>query len=227
MPTHTTRTFPATAIPLLEVSSAARCLASGGLLLFPTETYYALGCLASAAQAVDMVYQVKARQTSHPLPLVAGSVEQVSSMCHIAHIPAPLLDFWPGPLTLLLPCKKGALLPDRLVNGEGLVAIRVSSHPLVAQLCQVAGRPLTASSANISGQPPARLADELAPPLVEALAKAPVASGFLAPASPGETPAGGAPSTIVRPLPNGQLAVLRQGAVSLNALQAAGFACVV
>ena len=218
--------MPATELPLLDITSAAACLASGGLVLFPTETYFGLGSLANAQQAVDLVYQVKGRQTSHPLPMVAATLEQAAEVCILEAAPDRLLDFWPGPLTLLLPCRKNCGIARRLVNEDGLVAVRVSSHPTVTLLCQKAGFPLTASSANISGQPAAHHADCLAPQLLANLSAVHVPSGLLVPGSEQEIPAGGAPSTIVRPLPDGSIAIHRQGAIALTSLQAAGFTCI-
>ena len=226
MPTHNTRTLPDTALPLLDITSAAACLLSGGLVLFPTETYFGIGSLTNAPQAVDMVYQVKNRQTSHPLPMVAATQDQAAQICLLETAPARLLDFWPGPLTLLLPCRKNCGLAPRLVNRDGLVAVRVSPHPLVSRLCLETSFPLTASSANISGQPAASQVDCLAPALLANLAMTHVPTGLLLPSLEEELPAGGAPSTIVRPLPDGRLAIHREGAIAVSALQAAGFACI-
>lgn len=199
---------------------------SGGLVLYPTETYYALGCLANDNAAVEKIYTVKNRQKSHPLPMVAANKEQVARLCLLDAVPDLLFQFWPGPLALLLPHKAHSGLAQQLANHEGLVAIRVSSHPMVSKLCMAAHFPLTASSANISGCPPARKVEQLADKLLQSLGEHAPNSGILPPETVQNTPAGGLPSTIVRPLRGNRLLVLRQGAVSLQSLQSAGFICI-
>lgn len=199
---------------------------SGGLVLYPTETYYALGCLANDNAAVENIYKVKDRQKSHPLPMVAANREQVSQLCSLDAIPSRLFRFWPGPLTLLLPCRPHSGLAPQLANHEGRVAIRVSPHPLVNRLCTATRFPLTASSANISGCPPARKAEQLADALLQRLREHAPGSGVLASETVQDVPAGGLPSTIVRPLDGNRLLVLRQGAIPPGALQAAGFTCI-
>ncbi|MDE6733932.1 MAG: Sua5/YciO/YrdC/YwlC family protein, partial [Desulfovibrio sp.] len=103
-------------------------------------------------------------------------------------------------------------------------ALRVTSHPLAAKLAALAGGALTASSANFSGAAPAARAEELDPALLAALARAGADTGLLAARSADEEPRGGLPSTLVQPLPGARsLRLLRAGAVSAEALKAAGF----
>ena len=200
---------------------------SGGLVLYPTETYYALGCLANAPAAVANIYKVKDRQKSHPLPMVAASQEQAARACSLDAVPTSLLQFWPGPLTVLVPRRQDSALASQLANHEGLVAMRVSSHPQVNRLCTVTNFPLTASSANISGCPPARTTGALADALMQRLIEYAPNSGVLVPETEQNIPAGGSPSTIVRPLDGNRLMVHRLGAISLQSLQDAGFTCIV
>ncbi len=210
-----------------DIADAARCLQQGGLVLFPTETFYGLGCLARRADAVARVYQVKQRPVQRPLPLLAGSPDQLAPLARLDAAPPGLLDFfWPGPLTVALP-----LLPDAAaslspalvasLSREGLVAARVSPHPAAAALARLAGGVLTSSSANLSGRDAVRRIDDLDPRLLDALDGP---HDVILDAPP--APAGGLPSTIVRPGPLGFLHVLREGAVPLDALRAAGFSVV-
>lgn len=207
-----------------DIADAARCLQQGGLALFPTETFYAVGCLARCAEAVARVYQVKQRPVQRPLPLLAGSREQLLPLVRLDAAPSGLLErFWPGALTVALP-----LLPDAAetlspalaaaLSREGLAAVRVSPHPAAAALARLAGGVLTSSSANLSGHEAVRDPDALDPRLLQAL-DGPRDVILAAP----PRPAGGLPSTIVRPGSLGFLHVLRQGAVSLDSLRAAGF----
>jgi len=216
----------------MELVAAARFLRNGGVLVFPTETFYGLGCLAANAEAVARVYQLKHRPVHKPLPLLAANAAQVDAVAELAAMPKGLLAFWPGPLTVLLPAR--SCLPPALVNGQGLAAVRVTPHPLAAQLAEQAGGALTASSANLSGGAPVCSPDKLDPALLEALrsmTQAAKAEVSLPLALGGPLPAGGLPSTVVEPLSGGaggagRLRIVRAGAVSAAALEAAGFALV-
>lgn len=210
-----------------NLQEAVACLRSGHTLIFPTETFYGLGCLATDAVAVDLVYQLKRRPVHKPLLLLAADVEQVRAVADIEAMPKALAAFWPGPLTVLLPAK--AVLPRALVNERGLVAVRVTSHPVAAALAREAGGPLTASSANLNGGQPACGVEKLDPELLAALE------------SRGQTPCvvtgdprpqGGQPSTLVEPLKNKggvagdrtpRLRIIRAGVVSQESLESAGF----
>ena len=221
----------------MDLAQAAIFLRAGGVLIFPTETFYGMGCLAAHAEAVARVYQLKCRPVHKPLPLLAAHAAQVDDVAELAAMPKGLAAFWPGPLTVLLPAR--ACLPQALVNAEGQVAVRVTPHPLAAQLAVEAGGALTASSANLSGGEAVRSPQQLDPALLDALQQ--MAQEIPMPASGkdfmhnqqpillgGPLPAGGLPSTVVEPLGcakegAGRLRVLRAGAVSVAELVAAGF----
>ena len=145
------------------------------MLAFPTETFYGLGCCADQAVAVARVYQAKRRPVHMPLPLLAGSLDLLRPYVTLEQAPEALLTaFWPGPLTVVLTARLTPLegrrpLAPQLVNPKGKAAVRLTPHPLAAQLSRLAGAPLTASSANISGQAAARVPDELDERLLAAL----------------------------------------------------------
>lgn len=198
-------------------------LAAGGIVIFPTETLYAIGCRADKAPACTRLCALKGRPHGSPLPLLAADVVQAATAVRLDAAPAALVErFWPGPLSLLLPALP-ALAPEAR-NAEGLAALRVTSHPLAAKLAALAGGALTASSANFSGAAPAAHADELDPALLAALARESKDTGLLAARFPEEEPRGGLPSTLVQPLSGGRaLRLLRAGSVSAEALKTAGF----
>ncbi|MDR1777891.1 MAG: L-threonylcarbamoyladenylate synthase [Desulfovibrio sp.] len=206
------------------VAEAARCLNGGGLLVFPTETFYALGCRCLDAAAVEAVYRVKGRDRGQPLPLLAADRKQAAAFARLEAAPERLYrQFWPGPLTVLLPALP--VLPELLVNAAGLVAVRVSPHSEASLLARLAGCPLTASSANLHGRPPASRLQSLDCLLARALEASGARHGVFEGALP---PSGGLPSTLVEPLAaTGQggkaLRLLREGAISVQALEAAGF----
>ncbi len=207
----------------LTPQEAARRLKLGGLILYPTETFFGIGCRADNAAAALRVFQCKKRALSMPLPVILGCREQLELIA----CPDPSLTddlnsltvFWPGPLTLLLPAKPS--LPDTVTGGSGRIAARVSSHPAARALALACGFPIVSSSANISGRPAVTQAAELDPELLRSLN--PETDGVLdEPPAPG----GGEASTIVEPLGGRRLRLLRKGALPTTTLQSAGFSFV-
>ena len=204
----------------LSLQEAARRLRLGGVILYPTETFFGIGCRADNAEAVLRVFHCKRRSLSMPLPVILGCFEQLA----LVAIPDPALAddmsalarFWPGPLTLLLPARPE--LPEALTGGSGKIAARISSHPAARALAEQSGFPIVSSSANISGRKAVTAASELDPELL--LSLMPETDGVLdEPPAPG----GGEASTIVEPLGNRTLRLLREGALPLTDLRQAGF----
>jgi L-threonylcarbamoyladenylate synthase len=203
-------------------AEAAQCLLRGGALIFPTETFYALGCLATDAAAVVRIYQIKNRESTQPLPLLAADREQAARAARLEAAPKELLErFWPGPLTVLLPAMPA--LPAPLVNDRGQTAIRISAHEQACELARLAGGPLTASSANLHGRLPVNRLQNLDVELIQSLNRQNVDTGLFEGDIP---PAGTLPSTLVEPMGSNDkrdLRLLRIGAVSADDLEAAGF----
>jgi L-threonylcarbamoyladenylate synthase len=137
-------------------SRAVEALRRGDVIVFPTETFYGLGADALNPAAVDKILLLKGRNPDNPIPLIVAGRDMLEEV--VREFPAAaqrLADrFWPGPLTLVLPAK--ARLPAALLNRDGGVGVRISSHPLARRLSRELGRPITATSANLSGRPPAR-----------------------------------------------------------------------
>jgi L-threonylcarbamoyladenylate synthase len=137
-------------------SAAVEALRRGEAIVFPTETFYGLGADALNGDAVERVVSLKGRNPDSPIAVIIADREMLSQTVEeVSPAAQKLIDrFWPGPLTLILPAKEG--LPAPLLNREGKIGVRVSSHPLATQLTRELGRPLTATSANPSGEEPAR-----------------------------------------------------------------------
>jgi L-threonylcarbamoyladenylate synthase len=132
---------------------AAAVIERGGIVAVPTETYYGLAADATSAVATSRIFEVKGRPASLALPLVAGSVEQITQALGPLD-PATAKAaraFWPGPLSLVM-----AATP---AFGGTTVAIRVPAHDFVRALAERTGRLLTATSANKTGEPPAQTVD--------------------------------------------------------------------
>ena len=203
---------------LLEIEAASKALREGGAVIYPTETFYGIGCNALNPDAIGGVYALKRRPYGLPLPVIVGEISQVHTVAkHIFPAAQRLMDtFWPGPLSIIFPATPE--VPDLLTAGTGCIAVRLSPHPATVALCCASGLVLTSSSANISGRPPAMKRDELDPELADGVAG-------IYDSLP--LPSGGLPSTIVDVLPRGGeegvLRILREGVVSAQALRDAGF----
>lgn len=152
-------------------------------------------------------------------------MEQAARAVNLKAMPAALARrFWPGPLTVLLPALD---LAPRAVNSRGQAAIRLDANPVARHLAELAGGALTASSANISGQPPAASLAALDPRLLKRLEKLGDLACVLPACGPWCQPGGGLPSTIVEVLPktnDNALRLLRAGAISRDSLARAGYA---
>jgi len=185
------------------VAAAAAAIRQGGIVAFPTETYYGLAVDALDALALERLFALKGRGAEKSSALLVADMAMFAGLC--AEVPVRARELaaahWPGPLTLALPARPE--LPAAIVS-EGCVAARVSSHPLAAALVEAVGRPITATSANPAGAAPARRAAEVA---------AYFAGKQIYFLDGGQTP-GGLPSTLVR-LREGAVEILRPGAVKI------------
>ncbi len=139
-----------------QISQAARCIRRGGIVAYPTEAVFGLGCEPSNPYAVMRLLALKQRRVEKGLILVAASLRQLRPWI----IPVPrkleqhLEASWPGPHTWLLPAAKNC--PDWLTGGRDTLAVRVSAHPVVQRLCNTAGCAIVSTSANRAGKLPAR-----------------------------------------------------------------------
>lgn len=133
---------------------AIRVLAAGGVVACPTETFYALAADALQEKALQRLLAIKARPVEKGFLVLVADRDMVAE---VAEVITPLADqfmaqFWPGPLTLILPARPGLPLP--LTGGTGTIGVRQSGHPLARRLGEIYGRPLTGTSANFSGKEP-------------------------------------------------------------------------
>jgi L-threonylcarbamoyladenylate synthase len=193
----------------VELAAAEAALVHGGVVLYPTETLYALGCAAHRTEACERIAAIKGRPEAKPFPLLLGDLDGLLAIAD--ELPPDLLlladHFWPGPLSVLVRTKNH--LPRFVRDDQGFSSVRLTPHPTARELCRRAGPALVATSANRSGLPAAAVPAGLDPALVNG-----ADATVLAP----PWPAGGAPSTLVRLLGAGRMEILRQGAVSQTAL---------
>jgi L-threonylcarbamoyladenylate synthase len=131
-----------------EVEKAAGIIRSGGLVVFPTETVYGLGANALDPAAVQRIYDLKGRPANSPLIVHVASVAQARALA--AEWPAEAdrlaTEYWPGPLTLVVP--KKSFVPDEVTAGLPTVGLRIPRHPVALALLKAAAVPIAAPSAN-------------------------------------------------------------------------------
>ena len=134
-------------------ADAVAAVRRGDVIVFPTETLYGLGADALNAAAVDKVFQLKGRDPNNPIPVLVSDRAMLNTLAStVPPLAEKLIErFWPGPLTLVLPARSS--IPAPLLNLSGGLGVRISSHPIAQQIVKLLGRPLTATSANPSGQP--------------------------------------------------------------------------
>ncbi|MBI5664325.1 MAG: threonylcarbamoyl-AMP synthase [Nitrospirae bacterium] len=187
------------------ITKASGVLNSGGIVVYPTESFYALGVFADCEQALKNLYELKGRPVDKPLPLIVGDMEILLSV--VKNIPDSargLMErFWPGPLTLVFEAKES--VSNLLTAGTGKVAVRVPGDSTALYLARRLGGPVTATSANPSAKPPAETAGEVVRYFGESVDMI---------IDAGRTP-GGKPSTIVD-VTVVPLRILREGRVSLH-----------
>ncbi len=185
-------------------------LKSGAVLAFPTETTYGLGCDPRNREALQKIYLIKNRPADKSLPLVADSLEQVEKYFFMSDAERNLaIKHWPGALSILLAPRPEFQKDFESIMRGGLAAVRASSRPFVREVTAAYGFPLTATSANVSGQPACLSAQEVAS-IFDGLATRPdfiVDGGRLQPSEP---------STLVKVGSDRSVTVLRQGAIKVS-----------
>ena len=142
----------------LQLDLACHALAGGGVIAYPTEAVWGLGCEPLNRHACGRVLAMKRRARRKGFILIASEVAQVEPFL-AAIAPAqlkPALASWPGPHTWLLPV--ASWVPRYLTGSRSTIAVRVTAHPAARALCQAWGGPLVSTSANASGREPARTA---------------------------------------------------------------------
>jgi L-threonylcarbamoyladenylate synthase len=141
-----------------QIAQAARCVKAGGIVAYPTEAVYGLGCDPRDGAAVMRLLTLKQRPIAKGLILIAARFEDLQPF--LVALPAEtrskIQKTWPGPVTWLLPARPE--VPYWLRGNHDALAVRVTAHPLAAALCRACGGVLVSTSANISKRPPVRTA---------------------------------------------------------------------
>lgn len=136
------------------IFDAAEEIRKGGICAYPTETFYGLGVDVTHEQAIKRLFDIKRRDYGNPIAVIVSDRDMLASI--VQEIPEKalvLMDvFWPGPLTILF--RTNQKISRQLTTNTGKIGIRISSHPVATALVKKLGRPLTTTSANLSGYPP-------------------------------------------------------------------------
>jgi len=191
----------------LDYRRAVALLAQGEIVAFPTETFYGLAVDPFNEQALAALFRLKGRALQKPLLVLVqneGQLLELTDSVPPAYRPL-MKSFWPGPLTLVFPAKTG--LSSLLIGKSGGIGIRISPHPVAQRFGQLWGGPITATSANVSGMPAARTAEEV---------RRIFGAGVSCILDGGQTP-GGMSSTVVG-FNQGKLELFRAGAVDFFAI---------
>ncbi len=145
----------------IGLKKAAEVINSGGMVAFPTESFYGLAVSVENEKAIQRLFDVKKRRSDQPILILVPSVERLDQIAlHIPKIARLLMSrFWPGALTLIFEAEPN--LSQVLTAGTGKIGVRLSSHPIATALAEAVGMPITGTSANISGEPACSSAKEV------------------------------------------------------------------
>ncbi|MBI4812765.1 threonylcarbamoyl-AMP synthase [Candidatus Falkowbacteria bacterium] len=142
------------------IGEAVNTIRRGGVVVYPTDTVYGLGADATRGEAVQRVFNIKKRPAIKPVPLIVPDLEMVGKLAFLnKKIEETLLTIWPGPVTVLL--QKKFNLPESVTAGLKTIGLRIPDHKITHFLVVQCRVPLTATSANISGQPPSNKIEEV------------------------------------------------------------------
>jgi len=189
---------------------AAEQIRSGWVVVFPTTGLYGLGADALDPEAVDRVFDIKQRPANNPLLVLIDHRDQVTRLARrVPRLAEILMErFWPGGVTIVFEARPG--LPENLTAGTGKIGIRMPGHPVARELVNVAGMPITGTSANLSGRPGCFDITQLDPSIMQGAALV-LDAGALK---------GGPGSTVIDVTREGGR-ILRHGAVSESEIRAA------
>jgi L-threonylcarbamoyladenylate synthase len=144
-----------------DLEKAAEILKKGGVVIFPTDTFYGIGCRMDDEEVIERVYKIKQRPRNQPTLVVISDLVQLKKFAKKIPQNAKKLikKYWPGPLTLVLRCRVEKI-PKILRGGKDTLAFRLPNYPLLISLVKKVGVPILAPSANFKGEkPPKNFAD--------------------------------------------------------------------
>lgn len=143
-----------------NISVAVQVLEAGGTVIYPTETVYGIGVDAYSNIAIKKLFNIKKRDITKPVSIAVSSVDMIREVAYVDELSKKFIDLLlPGPITIILPAKE--ILPESLTGENGTIGIRMPDHHIALKLISMFGRPITSTSANISGQPAPKSPDKI------------------------------------------------------------------
>ncbi|MEN6611214.1 MAG: L-threonylcarbamoyladenylate synthase [Methanoregulaceae archaeon] len=134
-----------------QIERAVQVLSHDGLIVYPTETVYGLGADAFSDEAIGKVYEVKGRLPGKPISIAVSDVDMLAAVAETDCRSEEFIQkFLPGPVTVILRAKRS--IPDILTGGTGMIGVRIPAHSIPHQIIQLFDAPITATSANLSGE---------------------------------------------------------------------------
>lgn len=137
-----------------QIQTAINVLKKGGIVIFPTDTAFAIGCRIDDGKAVDRLFTIRKRPKTQAVPVLIDTVKMAQE--YLEQIPKDVIDkliepYWPGALTIVLPCK-GDKVPELVRGGGTTLGVRIPNHPVARAIIREAGVPILGPSANLHGQ---------------------------------------------------------------------------
>jgi L-threonylcarbamoyladenylate synthase len=143
-----------------DIKKASEIIKKNGIVIYPTETVYGIGANIFSNTALEKVFAIKKREKDKPLSVAVSGIEMMEDLVHIGEKEKRFIEmFLPGPVTVIL--EKKEIVPDMLTSGSNLLGIRFPAHETTIKLIQLAGVPITSTSANISGEKPPQRVEEI------------------------------------------------------------------
>lgn len=152
------------------LAETVAALKAGKVILYPTDTVWGIGCDATNAEAVAKIYEIKKRPDSKSLVLLAANLDQVAR--YIRQIPDMAIDLVEvndAPMTIIYPGADANLLAPNVIAEDGTVGIRIPMMEFCQKVCQKLGHPIVSTSANVSGEPAAKVYAEIVPEIRDAV----------------------------------------------------------
>lgn len=135
-----------------EISGAVQVLNAGGMVIYPTETVYGIGVDAYSKKAINKLYVIKKRVVTKSISIAVSSIGMIEKVAYVNEFSKNFINFFlPGPITIIMPAKK--VLTESLIAEDGTIGIRMPDNHIALSLISKFGRPITSTSANISGEP--------------------------------------------------------------------------
>ena len=145
-----------------EINAACEVMRGGGVILYPSDTMWGLGCDATDDAAVERIYAIKRRSDNNPLLAIVGSPEQLAEYVDMPAEPVlSFMNMFVTPLTIVYPRSRN--LAKNITAADGSIGIRITNEPFMQTLCLTYGRPVVSTSANISGSPTAKYFGQIHP----------------------------------------------------------------